>query len=185
MQTVQKHLSEYAQRNFIETEKQAQLLEQLLQDYPFLDTLFIQNRENSSINHVCMHCVKENHTNIIDIHTSDMTLTNEQEYVFDNILHTHVGLHLLIGTHGSGKTCFVKYLAQHCQLSQKYVLMCATTGATTLQLSPTASTAHTLFRILSWGYLSPLQEPSTVLERLCFSPRNNGLSIVSKLLGFP
>jgi ATP-dependent exoDNAse (exonuclease V) alpha subunit len=44
--------------------------------------------------------------------------------------------------------------------------MCTTTGAAALRLCPTASTAHTLFRIPSRGYLSPLQEPSIVLERL-------------------
>ena len=44
--------------------------------------------------------------------------------------------------------------------------MCATTGAAALRLTPTASTTHTLFRIPSRGYLSPLQEPSIVLERL-------------------
>ena len=101
---------------------------------------------------------------------------------FDTIIHNHVGLHLLIGISGSDKTFFVKYLAQHFQLSHKMVLMCATMGFATLQLSPTASTAHTLFRIPSQGCLSPLQEPSTVLERLCFFPKI--LIIVSKLLGF-
>ena len=44
--------------------------------------------------------------------------------------------------------------------------MCTTTGVATLRVTPTVWTFHTLFRIPSQGYLSPLQEPSIVLERL-------------------
>ena len=95
-----------------------------------------------------------------------MTLTNEQQYILDNILQNLVGLHVLSGTPGSGKTFFVKYMAQHFQLLQKNVLMCATTGAATWRLCPTTSTAHTFFHIPSRGYLFPLQEPSIVLQRL-------------------
>ena len=39
VQAVQHYLSQYAHRNLIETEKHAQLLNRLLQDYPFLDPL--------------------------------------------------------------------------------------------------------------------------------------------------
>ena len=58
--------------------KQAQLLDHLLQDYPFLDALFIADRENSSIDS-SMHALRQiklhkDHTS--DIHISDMTLTN-------------------------------------------------------------------------------------------------------------
>ena len=84
---------------------------------------------------------------VFDIHIFYMTLTNEQQYVLNNILHNHIGLHVLIGRPESGKILFVKYLAQHFQLTQKNGLMCTTTGATTLQLSSIASTTHTLFRI--------------------------------------
>ena len=44
------------------------------------------------------------------------------------------------------------------------MLLSATTGAAALRLSSTVSTTHTLFRIPSRDYLSPL--PSNVLERL-------------------
>ena len=168
MQTVQKYLSEYAQRNHIETEKQAQLLDHLLQDYPFLDPLFIADHENSPIDS-SMHTLRQRRPHkhhVFDIHISDMTLTNEQQHVLDNILQNPIGFHVLTGTPGSGKTFFVKYLAQHFQLLKKNVLICATTGAAALRLSPTALTAHTLFRIPSRGYLSPLQEPSPLLEKL-------------------
>jgi ATP-dependent exoDNAse (exonuclease V) alpha subunit len=46
------------------------------------------------------------------------------------------------------------------------VLLSATTGAAALRLSSNTSTTHTLFHIPSRGYLTPLPEPSTVLERL-------------------
>jgi ATP-dependent exoDNAse (exonuclease V) alpha subunit len=75
-------------------------------------------------------------------------------------------LHVLTGTPGSGKTFFVKYLAQYFQTQNKIVLLSATTGAAALRLSSNASTTHILFRIPSRGYLTPLPEPSTVLERL-------------------
>ena len=118
MQAVQKYLSEYAQRNLIETEKHTQLLDQLLQDYSFLDPFFVPHRENSSME-ISMHALpqgKPQKHHVFDIHISDMTLTNEQQYVFDNVIQNHVGLHILTGTPGSGKTFFIKYLAQHFQL---------------------------------------------------------------------
>ena len=42
VQAVQNYLSQYAHRNLIETKKHAQLLDRLLQDYPFLDPLNIE-----------------------------------------------------------------------------------------------------------------------------------------------
>ena len=95
-----------------------------------------------------------------------MTLTPDQQRVFYVILQNPTGLYVLTGTPGSGKTFFVKYLAQYFQTQNKLVLLSATTGAAALRLSSTASTTHTLFRIPSRGYLSPLPEPSTILERL-------------------
>ena len=171
VQTTQKYLLKYAQRNLIGIGKQAQLLDRLLHDYLFFNPLFISNRENSLIEPY-MHALyqgKPHKHHVFDIHIFDITLTNEQQYVLNNILHNPIGLHILIGTPRSGKTFFVKYMAQHFRLSQNNVFMCATTGTVTLRLSLTASAAHTLFRISSWGYLSPLQEPSIVLEKLQIS----------------
>jgi hypothetical protein len=48
----------------------------------------------------------------------------------------------------------------------KHFLLNIWLNAAALRLSSNASTAHTLFRIPSRGYLTPLAEPSTVLERL-------------------
>ena len=88
VQTLQKYLSEYAQKNLNETEKQVQLLNHLLQDYSFLDPLFIADRENSSIDS-SMHALRQEKPHkhhVFDIHLPDITLTNEQQHVLDNII---------------------------------------------------------------------------------------------------
>ena len=82
--------------NLIETEKEDQLLDHLLQDYPFFDALFIADHENSSI-YSSMHALRQGKLpkhHVSDIHISDMTLTNEQQHVLDNILQTPIGFHV-------------------------------------------------------------------------------------------
>ena len=82
-------------------------------------------------------CQKNPHKHhVFYIHTSDMTFTNEQQSILDNILQNLVGLHVLSATPGIGKTLFVEYLAQYFQLLQKNVLMCATTGVAAFDYVP-------------------------------------------------
>ena len=95
-----------------------------------------------------------------------MQLTEEQQYVMDNIIQNSHGLHILTGTPGSGKMFFVKYIAQYFQNHNKKVIISATTGAAALRLCKTASTVHTMFRIPTHGYLSVLHEPSLILTTL-------------------
>ena len=93
-------------RTLLRQKKQAQLLDHLLQDYPFLDPLFIADRENSSIDSF-IHALRQGKPykhHVFDIHIFDMTLTNEQQHVLDNILQNPIGFYVLIVTPGSGKT---------------------------------------------------------------------------------
>jgi Cdc6-like AAA superfamily ATPase len=167
-QAMQNYLSQYAHRNLIETEKHAQFLDRLLQEYPFLDPSNISNNENipHELTPPSLHRLNRPKDHVFYIQLSDMMLTSDQQRVFHAILQNPTGLHVLTGTPGSGKTFFVKYLAQHFQIQNKLVLLSATIGAAALRFSSNASTAHTLFRIPSRGYLSPLPKPSTVLEHL-------------------
>jgi type II secretory ATPase GspE/PulE/Tfp pilus assembly ATPase PilB-like protein len=70
-----------------------------------------------------------------------MKLTQEQEDVLDSIMAHPKGLHVLIGTPGSGKSYFIQYL----HLKGKTVLLSGTTGAATRRLSKTANMVHTTF----------------------------------------
>jgi ATP-dependent exoDNAse (exonuclease V) alpha subunit len=139
-----------------------------LQDYLFLDPLNISNNENipHELTPPSLHCLSRPEYHVFYIKLSNMMLTPDQQRVFHVILQNPTGLHVLTGTPGSGKTFFVKYLAQYFQTQNKLVLLSTATSAAALRLSSTASTTHSLFRIPSRGYLSPLPEPSTVLERL-------------------
>ena len=132
-----------------------------MQDCPFLDPLNISNNENipHELTPPSLHRLNRPKDHVFGIQLSDMMLTPDQQRVLHVILQNPTGLHVLTGTPGSGKTFFVKYLAQYFQIQNKLVLLSATTGATALRMSSTASTAHTLFRISSRGYLSPLPEP--------------------------
>ena len=97
-----------------------------------------------------LHRPSKPKNHVFDIQLSDMMLIPDQ-HVFLAILQNPTGLHVLTGTPGSGKTFFVKYLAQYFQTQNKLVLLSATTSAAALRLSSTASTTHTLFRIASRG----------------------------------
>lgn len=56
---------------------------------------------------------------VFDIDIANMILTEEQQHVMDNILQNSHRLHILTGTPGSGKTFFVKYIAQYFQKYNK------------------------------------------------------------------
>ena len=80
VQAVQNYLSQYAHRNLIETEKYAQLLDRLLQDYPFLDPLNISNSENISheLTLPSLHRLSrpKDHVFIFNFHICCLHLTN-------------------------------------------------------------------------------------------------------------
>jgi hypothetical protein len=67
------------------------------------------------------------------------------------------------------KFIFVKYLRHYFQTQGKNVLLIATIGPTTLQLSQHACTIHTQFRIHVYGYLYVLPQPSNILQSLKYA----------------
>lgn len=89
-----------------------------------------------------------------DINISNVVLTDEQDKIFYTMLENPDSLHVLTRTHR--KAIFIKYITQYFQAQNKHILLCAATGATTLRLSCTASTVHTMFCILTWGYVALL-----------------------------
>ena len=104
VQAMQNYLSQYAHRNLIETEKHAQLLDRLLQDYPFLDPLNFSNNEN--IPHELtpsLYRLSTPNDHVFYIQLSDMMLTPDQQHIFHVILQNPTGLHVLTGTPGNKK----------------------------------------------------------------------------------
>jgi hypothetical protein len=82
LDVLQEYLLKYAHRNLIKTEKRAQLLENLLEEYPYLDPEFIilDTGPSSDLNVQCRHAkeIKYKHVNhIFDKQLSDMKLTQE------------------------------------------------------------------------------------------------------------
>jgi ABC-type glutathione transport system ATPase component len=147
---LQEYLLKYAHRNLIETEKRTQLLENLFEEYPYLDPEYIvpDIGPSTDMNVQCQQAkeIRYKHvSHIFDIQISEMKLTQEQEDVLDSIMAHPKGLHVLIGTPGSGKSYFIKYIIQYLQLKGKTVLLSGTTGAATRRLSKTANMVHTTF----------------------------------------
>ena len=142
-----------------------------MEDYPYLNpehipqdihvSIPLSDRERVNTKRAPKHI-----DHVFDIDIANMILTEEQQHVMDNILQNSHRLHILTGTPGSGKTFFVKYIAQYFQKHNKKVTLSATTGAAVLRLSKSASTIHTVFRIPTHGYLSMLPKPSPVLTKL-------------------
>jgi type II secretory ATPase GspE/PulE/Tfp pilus assembly ATPase PilB-like protein len=65
---------------------------------------------------------------------------------FHSIIENLKGLHIIIGTLGSGKKFFMKlYTTQHFQLLGKNILLSVTTSVITLHLSSIAITIHIAF----------------------------------------
>ena len=117
LDTIQKYLLQYAHRNLIDTEKQSQLLEKLLEDYPYLNSEHIPQDIHVSIPLSDCKRVNTKQTpkhidHVFDIDIADKVLTEEQQHVMDNIVQNSYALHILIGTPRSGKIFFVKYTAQ-------------------------------------------------------------------------
>jgi hypothetical protein len=95
---VQNYLSQYAHRNLIETEKHAQFLDWLLQDYPFLDLLNISNNENipHDLTPPSLHRLSRPKYHVFDIQLSDMMLTPDQQRVFHIILQNSTSIVVMV-----------------------------------------------------------------------------------------
>ena len=93
---------------------------------------------------------------VFDIDIGDMVLIEEQQHVMDIIVQNPQTLHILLGSPGSCKT----YIVQYFRISNEMVVFLATTEATTLTLSRSASIVHIVFRIPTHGYLFVLLEPT-------------------------
>ena len=88
---LQEYLLKYTHRNLIETEKRAQLLENLLKEYPYLDPEYVvpDIGPSTDMNVQCQQAKEMRYkhvSHIFDIQIFDMTLTQEQEGVLDSII---------------------------------------------------------------------------------------------------
>jgi ATP-dependent exoDNAse (exonuclease V) alpha subunit len=88
----------------------------------------------------------------------DCTLTAEQQGVFDALMSSDGGLHVVSGAPGAGKTFLTRYLAMQLAMRGKQVALYATTGAAASRLSRYATTVHAGFGIPAVGTIAPLQQ---------------------------
>lgn len=78
----------------------------------------------------------------MDTSYQNMILTGDQLEAWHN-LQMHIrGLHFVTGPPGSGKTFFTTYIINEWRKQGKLVLLCATTGAAAIRMSPEATTVH-------------------------------------------
>lgn len=103
---------------------------------------------------------------MFDIDIGDMMFSEEQQHIMDNIVRYRQRLHFPTCTPGSGKTFFVKYIAQYFYIHNKIVILSTTTKAIPLRLSRLASTIHIVFCIPTHGYLFGVPKPSSILTKL-------------------
>ena len=108
---IQEYLLQYAHCNLIDTKKQSQLLEQLLEDYPYMNPEHIPqdihvSTPSSNAERIHTKWTPTHIDHVFDIDIAYMVLTEEQQYVMDNILQNPHGLHILTCTPGSEKMFF-------------------------------------------------------------------------------
>jgi ATP-dependent exoDNAse (exonuclease V) alpha subunit len=73
----------------------------------------------------------------------------------------------MLGTLGSGKTFFIRYLTEYYMLLKKKVILTATTTrCVASRFSSKASIVHNTFHIQCKGYVQPLQELSVEFQIL-------------------
>ena len=105
---LQEYLLKYVHRNLIKIKKRVQLLKNLLEEYPYLDSKYVPPKIGLS-NDPNIQCwqtkgIKYKHvTHIFSTQMSNMMLTQEQEAILDFIVANPKVLHVLIGTFGSVK----------------------------------------------------------------------------------
>jgi type II secretory ATPase GspE/PulE/Tfp pilus assembly ATPase PilB-like protein len=60
------------------------------------------------------------------------TFNDEQLQIFELLIKQPIRLHILEGTHGNGKTIFIKYFTQYLHMQNKNVLLTTIIGAVVL-----------------------------------------------------
>ena len=91
LNTIQEFLLQYTHRNLIDTEKQFQSLEHLFEDYPYLNHGHTPQDIHASIpllDHVILNTKRapKHIDHVFNIDIADLELTEEQQYVMDNIV---------------------------------------------------------------------------------------------------
>ena len=84
---------------------------------------------------------------MFDIDIGDMMLSEEQQYVMNNIVQSPQELNILTNTPGSDKTFFVNNIARYLQHHNKIVILSATTGVIAHRLSMLNTIIHTFQEI--------------------------------------
>jgi hypothetical protein len=85
--------------------------------------------------------------------------------IFELLIKQPIRLHILEGTHGNGKSIFIKCFTQYFHdMQNKNILLTTIIGVVVLWLSQHVYT--TQFRIPVCGYLSILSQPNQILKTL-------------------
>jgi len=95
-----------------------------------------------------------------------MRLNEQQNSIYNHILCSSGGTHVVQGVPGSGKTILAKKLAVAFQEQGKSVLLCASTGAAATRMSKTGCTLHSLFKIPTHGQLPTIQPSDPCFQKL-------------------
>ena len=106
--TIQEYLLQYAHCNLVDTYNRSQLLEQLLEDYPYLNHEHILQDIHISIRYQKKKTLNTKRApthidHVFDIDIANMVLIEEQQHVMDNIVQNSHGLHILPCTPRSEK----------------------------------------------------------------------------------
>ena len=92
-----------------------------------------------------------------EFHTiANAALIVEQQRVFERLVSTTSGLHVVYGTPGSGKSFLIWYYVLHLVAQNKMVILCASTRTVVTQLSGIATIVHYQFKILVCSNQYPL-----------------------------
>jgi hypothetical protein len=108
------YVQKYSQRNLYHKDRHDHLVDQILLQHPYLDPDYTgdircgidipMTEDAQTFNISCFN---------ISFEMGNVHLNDEQQRIFDNISNIGSSLYFIKGTHGSGKTFFIKYLANH------------------------------------------------------------------------